>query len=287
MKRNLLLLSVGLLIGSAAVIRSQQGGGIGPGIGPGPSWLRYTAKNEEFSVTLPVVPAMTTASIPRKSDGKFRGLKRLTTVFNRVDYTIECFENPEPKQSLAQFFEELGPIGEYKDDPATRRRVTIDGFDGIEFSAEKNDVAVMVQYVATEKHLYRFIARGPVTERLAVTEFFSSIKLGKDPQGTEVAEYLSEKIYVGREVDVKARLLTKPEPSYTEDARKNEISGTVVLKVVFSKSGQVTNIRTVAGLPYGLTEQAIKAARKIKFTPAMKDGQPVSMWMQLEYNFLP
>jgi len=79
--------------------------------------------------------------------------------------------------------------------------------------------------------------------------------------------------------------LTRPQPSYTEDARKNEISGTVVLKVVFSKNGQVTNIRTVFGLPYGLTEQAIKAARKIKFTPAMKEGKPVSMWMQLEYNF--
>src|SRR6185295_10775557 len=186
-----------------------------------------------------------------------------------------------------QFFDELGPTSEYKDDPATKRRLTIDGFDGIEFSAEKKDVAVMVQYVATEKHLYRFIARGPVTERSAVTEFFSSIKLGKEPDGVEVSEYLAAKIYTGREVDVKARLLTKPQPSYTEDARKNEISGTVVLKVVFSKTGQVTNIRTVAGLPYGLTEQAIAAARKIKFTPAMKDGQPVSMWMQLEYNFSP
>jgi hypothetical protein len=46
-----------------------------------------------------------------------------------------------------------------------------------------------------------------------------------------------------------------------------------------------TNIRVASGLPYGLTEQAITAARQIKFTPAMIDGTPVSMWMQLEYNF--
>jgi TonB family protein len=116
-------------------------------------------------------------------------------------------------------------------------------------------------------------------------EFFSSIKLGKDQDGVEVSEYTGERIYTGREVDVKARLLTRPEPSYTQDARKNGIEGTVVLKVIFAKDGQVTNIRTVAGLPYGITEQAIKAARKIKFTPAMKEGKPVSMWMQLEYNF--
>jgi TonB family protein len=94
-----------------------------------------------------------------------------------------------------------------------------------------------------------------------------------------------DRIFTGREVTSKARLISKPEPQYTEDARKNQIVGTVVLKVVFSSNGSVTNIRTVSGLPYGLTERAIAAARQIKFVPATKDGHPVSMWMQLEYNF--
>lgn len=45
------------------------------------------------------------------------------------------------------------------------------------------------------------------------------------------------------------------------------------------------NIRPVSSLPHGLTEQAIAAARQIKFTPALKDGRPVSRQVQLEYNF--
>jgi len=94
-----------------------------------------------------------------------------------------------------------------------------------------------------------------------------------------------DRVFTGREVTSKARLLSKPEPQYTEDARKNQITGTVVLKVVFQSNGSVSNIRTVSGLPYGLTERAIAAARQIKFVPATKDGHPVSMWMQLEYNF--
>jgi TonB family protein len=94
-----------------------------------------------------------------------------------------------------------------------------------------------------------------------------------------------DQIYTGKDVTSKARLISKPEPQYTEDARKNQIVGTVVLKVVFASNGSVTNIRTVSGLPYGLTERAIAAARQIKFVPATKDGHPVSMWMQLEYNF--
>ena len=96
-----------------------------------------------------------------------------------------------------------------------------------------------------------------------------------------------DRIFTGKDVTTKARLIAKPEPQYTEDARKNQVTGTVVLKVVFASNGSVTNIRTVSGLPYGLTERAIAAARQIKFVPATKDGHQVSMWMQLEYNFNP
>jgi TonB family protein len=87
------------------------------------------------------------------------------------------------------------------------------------------------------------------------------------------------------EVNQRARVLFKPEPQYTEEARRNQISGTVLLRVIFSASSQVLDIRTIHGLPFGLTEQAIKAARQIRFTPALKGDRPVSVYMQLEYNF--
>ncbi|CAN5701441.1 hypothetical protein BH20ACI3_BH20ACI3_28380 [soil metagenome] len=93
------------------------------------------------------------------------------------------------------------------------------------------------------------------------------------------------RVFVGKDVNSKARVLSKPEPQYTEEARKNQITGTVVLRAVFTSGGQVTNIRSVSGLPFGLTERAIAAARQIKFSPATKDGRPVSMYIQLEYNF--
>jgi TonB family protein len=93
------------------------------------------------------------------------------------------------------------------------------------------------------------------------------------------------RIFSGKDVTSKARILEKPEPQYTEAARKNQITGTVVIKAIFSSSGQVTNIVAVSKLPDGLTEKAIAAARQIRFVPATKDGRPVSMYMQLEYNF--
>ena len=89
----------------------------------------------------------------------------------------------------------------------------------------------------------------------------------------------------GSQVDQRARLLIKPEPQYTEEARRNQVTGTVMLRVVFSSEGQVDQIRALRSLPFGLTERAIAAARQIKFVPAMKDGRHVSVHMQLEYNF--
>jgi TonB family protein len=91
--------------------------------------------------------------------------------------------------------------------------------------------------------------------------------------------------FSAREVEQRARLLFKPEPQYTEEARRNQITGTVMLRVVFSSSGEVVQIRAVRTLPFGLTERAIAAARQIKFVPAMKGGHTVSVQMQLEYNF--
>ncbi len=92
-------------------------------------------------------------------------------------------------------------------------------------------------------------------------------------------------IYKGKDVTTKARVLAKPEPRYTQEAREHQVTGTVVLRAVFAEDGKVRAIIPLARLPHGLTASAIRAAREIKFIPATKDGHPVSMWMQLEYNF--
>jgi TonB family protein len=92
-----------------------------------------------------------------------------------------------------------------------------------------------------------------------------------------------EKVYAGREVTRRARVKSKPEPEYATPG----IGGTVVLRAVFSASGKVTNIRVVSGVPGGFTEAAVKAARKISFEPAIKDGRYVSQYIQLEYHFHP
>lgn len=93
------------------------------------------------------------------------------------------------------------------------------------------------------------------------------------------------RVFASRETTERARILSKAEPSYTESARKYGVQGTVILRAVLSKEGRVTNIKIVRGLPHGLTQAGIAAAERIEFTPAIKDGHPVSQYIQLEYNF--
>jgi len=82
------------------------------------------------------------------------------------------------------------------------------------------------------------------------------------------------------------KILTKPRANYTDFARFYGIKGKVVLRVTFSASGTVGTITPISRLPFGLTEQAITAARGITFEPAMKEGTPYSVTKPVEYSFV-
>jgi TonB family protein len=80
-------------------------------------------------------------------------------------------------------------------------------------------------------------------------------------------------------------ILYREKAQYTQEAKDNQVEGTVVLSVVFGADGQIGDVKVIRGLPHGLTQKAIEAASKIRFEPAMKDGKPVSVRGMLEYSF--
>lgn len=264
------------------------------------TWKMYTVSGEDFSAALPTLPAMHTnyEFIERvRRNGK---ILQLGAYADGVVYTIYIHENPKPRQSLDEFVRQQTARSTIWD-RAGARDLTLDGFAGKALSS-KDAAGGMLQFFAAGDRLYEFAAFGAPVDDGRVQKFFSSVALKKKGDSVKVSDgpglpyeppvesgapngVADDKLFIGREVLKKARLGMKPEPTYTESARLNQITGTVVLKCVFASNGSVTNIRIVSGLPNGLTEKAIDAARKIKFIPAMKDGKYVSMWMQLEYNF--
>ncbi len=256
------------------------------------TWKTYHVKGEEISASLPTHPAVTI-------NRRYRELLRQTLTDRMVGvyadgvvYAIYTYDNPEPRDSFDDFVAQQRGVSE---DIAPGRHIKLGSMTGKEYSSGTANFSRTTQFFAAQDRFYEFTATGAPADDPAVKQFFSSITVGKK-NGIEVSDgagtpFLKPAVegpndfLTGRQVDTKARLVMKPEPSYTDSAREAQIVGTVVLKVVFSSAGAVTNIQTVQALPHGLTEAAISAARKIKYIPAIKDGKYVSMWMQLEYNF--
>lgn len=84
---------------------------------------------------------------------------------------------------------------------------------------------------------------------------------------------------------VAMKIISKPRATYTDAGRVNNIQGNVTLRITFLASGQIGSISPVSRLPHGLTEQAISAARAIRFEPAKVNGVPQSKTMTVIYSF--
>ena len=100
-----------------------------------------------------------------------------------------------------------------------------------------------------------------------------------------VKEDESRMIFLGTETDTRARITDKPEPGFTEEARRNNVEGTVRLRAVLATDGTVKHILVAKGLPHGMSEACVAAAAKMRFTPAVRNGRPVSQFVALEYHF--
>jgi TonB family protein len=80
-------------------------------------------------------------------------------------------------------------------------------------------------------------------------------------------------------------ILSKPNPAYTDEARKLRIEGDVSVEVVFLASGSVRVVRVTNGLGHGLDEAAIHAAEQIRFKPALQDGKPADFPATVHIEF--
>jgi TonB family protein len=290
-----LTLTLFLLLLATSAVAAQTAGAAKPA-----AWGKYTIPGRRFAVTLPTLPAM---HIGRKHLSIFddsRETVQLGSYAEGVVYVVYVLENSDPRISLQQFIAEQTGSGVPRS-VATERDITQDGLAGrvVTFAGPTSGAG---QYFNVQDRLYEFWAFGASAEDARVKGFFSSISFHNTKGAVEVEEgagspfqpavqearpedQLPNGAYIGNQVDQKLRLAMKPEPTYTDAARQNAIAGTVVLKCIFKYDGSVVSIRTVSDLPYGLTEKAIEAAKRIKFIPAVKDGKFVSMWIQLEYNF--
>jgi TonB family protein len=257
------------------------------------TWKRYTIRREEFSVMLPAHPAMSTRKSMVMRLSKERLQHTLGAYAGGLAFTVLCVENSSPRESLEDYLEkEIFTHAGWE--RTSQQDLTVNGFKGKQYISP-NQVPGTMQIFVTRNHICRFHAFGATMDDARVKQFFSSVTLGATNNGIEVkdgngvppkaATQDNANAFTIKEVDRRPFVAFRPEPSYTEEARQNALTGSVILRAVLTADGAVTNIKVASGLPYGLEENAIEAAKKLRFIPAMKDGKFVSTWMQLEYYF--
>jgi periplasmic protein TonB len=76
-----------------------------------------------------------------------------------------------------------------------------------------------------------------------------------------------------------------PQPEYSEKARKEKLSGSVRLSVTVSADGVVRDAKVSKGLEKSLDQQAVKAVSTWKFEPAVANGKPVPVYVEVEVTF--
>jgi TonB family protein len=114
------------------------------------------------------------------------------------------------------------------------------------------------------------------------------VKKSRDKDGDKFLRLLKEGVQKSYRPPIPNRgptFLRRVPPEYSEEARRNQISGGIALVVEFLSDGKVGEVTIVKGLGFGLDQSAAAAARKSVFLPAVKDRQFVTMCMPMTMSF--
>lgn len=102
----------------------------------------------------------------------------------------------------------------------------------------------------------------------------------------DVKPYVAPKYAPPGGADTEPQILGEVKIPYPEEAKKNEIEGSVRLKVTLDAEGAVQTVAVISGPGYGLNEAARDALRRFRFKPATKGGENVGYTFVYTYTFL-
>jgi len=90
-------------------------------------------------------------------------------------------------------------------------------------------------------------------------------------------------IYISSDVSRRAKVTFMPDLEFTEEFRVTQSKWRAQLTAVLCKTGEVTGVEIIEGLPDGMNKKLVEAVRGVKFTAAQKDGQAVSQRQRFEF----
>ena len=263
------------------------------------NWERFKIRKDGFSILLPAVPTVISRG-RYNNDAPGKDAWIYAAYEDGVVYFVISFDNPDHR-SLDYFLEKQLRLAELRDSEVAARTEAVNGsLKGAQYTFTRYDFRRtfsypgVVQLYDIKNRVVALVATGKDEHDPSVRRFLESADLGDKPAGRDIGQGVPNgegpqpaadlPTVPSNEVSRKVMILTKPEPRYSEEARRKQLRGNVILRAVLSSSGKVVDIKGVSGLPL-LVASGIEAARKMYFIPAMKNGRFVSTSVELQYNF--
>ena len=263
------------------------------------NWQTFSQLWEEFTVEVPIFPKSYSHSTDNSSRRYYNRFNN-TYFFIFVDSFQKTFlKYTDLNKTVSKFVNEQlqsgnkGKFGEIEGEM----------FKFIDYEGFYHTVLS----VKTPKHFYTFQTVSQNEDDLIASHFFSSLKIlensfvtDKDNTSTYFSLNKSKSINQNEGIELlkpkfippqqsnktsALELLTKPRANYNDYARFYFIEGSVQLRVTFLADGNIGAVSPVTKVPFGLTNNAIYAAKQITFNPAMKNGIPVTVVKQVIYSF--
>jgi TonB family protein len=251
------------------------------------TWLPFVPDGEEFAAMIPGPPTVlneTDNYIYRKDGERVLQHRDYSGYGNGLVFIIESYKVRRPQELMDALIED-NSRGEIE------REFTVNGLAAKQHRVIQSRSYKKVFSFVVKDHVY-FVTLIALSETsLAVDQFLSSwrIRTPQDPITktllSQSADATPDKTADTKGLTRSALVVWKPETGYTAKARAHRLTDTIILEANFEASGYVTNIKVIKGSKDGMTENAIEAARNIRFFPAQKDGKAISVHTKLEYNF--
>ncbi len=271
-------------------------------------WKTFAPVSEEFSAEVPAL------LVPKNYAGKSR---QYAVVFEGTYFFVfsDSVKNLSLTKTVLEFAGENQTNGNSQ---------AVGNFVGEKFSfADSEGFYQTILVVKTKARSYVFQTVSETENNPAAERFFASLELNKElPEESPVpeseiipnaSENKKDKTFgsgngadsnkgngtgsgIGNgsknsdsvnliKLTTTLKILSKPGVAYTDLARFYNLSGVVQLRITFLASGEIGAIATIKKLPFGLTNNAINAARAIQFVPPKKEGIPYSTTKIVEYGF--
>ena len=270
-------------------------------------WERYKVSDKDVSVLLPKLPILLESSDVCTEQETKQYIAYAEQVVYQFTITSKAKKIPGISCTPEGKFDERNFEGKLQQIKNQLKEFTETNFKQNDVIVNKITGTNWIHWLVNDfpnKRWFELSVTEGNEEKTEIKNFIKSLEINKNSQGIEIGkgsdrtfgdEGVADKVFITtrekngvKTEQVKVRnisIIRRPFAKYTDAARQANVRGIVSLRVTFLASGGIGNISPVSELPFGLTEQATAAARKIVFIPEKRNGIPYSIDKVVEYSF--